>query len=81
MKVRLASRASHALQAAPPSVQKAFSKQISLLEINLRHPSLGAKKYDEANDLWQARVNRDWRFYFQIERGMIVVTSLRAHPK
>jgi hypothetical protein len=29
-------------------------------------PSLRAKKYDEAQDYWQARVNRDWRFYFTI---------------
>ena len=25
------------------------------------HPSLRAKKYDESQDLWQARVTKDWR--------------------
>jgi hypothetical protein len=46
-------------------VQKAFDKQVQLLAANLRHhPSLRAKKYDEACDIWQARVNRNWRFYF-----------------
>jgi plasmid maintenance system killer protein len=34
----------------------------------LLHPSLHAKKYDEENDVWQARVNKDWRFYFTIYR-------------
>ncbi len=48
---------------APLEVQKPFDKQAQLLAQNLRHPSLRAKKYDEA-DLWQGRVNRDWRFYF-----------------
>jgi len=39
---------------APPQVQKAFFKQVKLLELDLRHPSLHAKKYDAALDLWQA---------------------------
>ena len=40
---------------APAEVQKAFDKQVRLLSANLQHPSLRAKKYDEAEDLWQAR--------------------------
>lgn len=27
---------------------------------------LAREKYDEAHDIWQARVTRDWRFYVQI---------------
>lgn len=52
---------------APLSVKKAFDKQAKLLVQDLRHPSLHAKKYDEARDIWQARVTRDWRFSFSIE--------------
>jgi mRNA-degrading endonuclease RelE of RelBE toxin-antitoxin system len=52
---------------APLQVRKAFDKQAKLLAANLRHPSLHAKKYNEAKDIWQARVTRDWRFYFTIE--------------
>ena len=52
---------------APESVQRAFDKQLLLLLENSHNPSLRVKKYDEANQLWQARVNRDWRFYFTIE--------------
>jgi uncharacterized repeat protein (TIGR03803 family) len=33
------------------------------LVANLHHPSLRAKKYSEAEDKWQARVNRGWRPY------------------
>jgi plasmid maintenance system killer protein len=39
--------------------------------------SLRAKKYDEKNDLWQARVNDDWRFYFRMYR----IEEIRKHPK
>jgi mRNA interferase RelE/StbE len=67
MKWLLTHRAWQDYQDAPASVQKAFDKQVGLLAENLRHPSLRAKKYDQANDIWQARINRDWRFYFQVE--------------
>jgi hypothetical protein len=48
---------------------------------NLLHPSLRAKKYSEAEDLWQARVNRDWRFYFNIVDDAYVIRDLVSHPK
>jgi len=48
--------------AAPTDVQHAFDKQERFLAANLQHPSLHAKKYDESTGLWQARVNRSWRF-------------------
>ena len=48
-------------------MQKAFDKQTKLLVENFRHPSLQAKKYDERESAWQARVNLHWRLYFLIE--------------
>ena len=51
-----------------------------------RRRSRRAKKYDKANDIWQARVNRSWRFYFVI-RGdeyvilSIIILSIIPHPK
>jgi len=42
---------------------------------------LRAKKYDEANDVWQARVNRSWRFYFAIRGDEYVILSIIPHPK
>ena len=67
MKRVLTGKARASYLEAPPAVRKAFDKQAELLEQNLRHPSLRAKKYDETNDRWQARVNQGWRFYFKIE--------------
>lgn len=54
---------------------------VRLLAKNLTHPSLRAKKYDETADLWQARVNRDWRFYFLIEDDTYLIVAIVAHPK
>ena len=66
---------------APETIRQAFDKKAALLLENLSHPSLRAKKYQEAAGLWQARVNDDWRFYFLIDRGTYVLLELRRHPK
>ena len=62
-------------------MQKAFLKQVTLLQQNLRHPSLRAKKFDESTGVWQARVTRGWRFYFTIEADTYVIHKLIPHPK
>ena len=67
--------------AAQPAIQTAMTKQLRLLEGNLRHPSLKAKKYDESLDLWQARITKDWRFYFIIEKDTYRIVEMKAHPK
>jgi mRNA-degrading endonuclease RelE of RelBE toxin-antitoxin system len=35
----------------PPRIQRLFGKQAQFLLQDLRHPSLRAKKYDEAHDI------------------------------
>ena len=69
------------LAEAPLPIRKAFHRKVHLLVQNLRHPSLHAKKYDEARDIWQARVSKSWRFYFQIEGDTYTILSLIPHPK
>lgn len=66
---------------APPVVRKAFDKQMKFLINNLRYPSLHAKKHDEASNIWQARVNSSWRFYFLIQDDTYVILSIKSHPK
>jgi len=66
---------------APPAVQRAFDKQVRLLVGHLRHPSLQAKKYEGVPDLWQARVNRGWRFYFAIAGDTYTIVAITPHPK
>lgn len=65
----------------PAHIQKAFDQRLKFLLQNLRHPSLRAKKYDEARGIWQARVNGGWRFYFSIEGDVYIIHSIRPHPK
>jgi mRNA-degrading endonuclease RelE of RelBE toxin-antitoxin system len=62
-------------------VQNKFEKQITYLVKNIRHPSLHAKKYDESLDLWQARVDKNVRFYFVIKNDVYVLVDIKYHPK
>lgn len=80
MKVLLSEAVISSLKDTPPAVRKAF-KQVNFLGQNLHHPSLRAKKYDEAKDRWQARVNRDWRFYFRIIGDTYLIEKVIPHPK
>ncbi len=49
MKVILTDRVIESLKDAPAPVRRAFNKQLRFLLQNLNHPSLNAKKYDQAD--------------------------------
>ena len=66
---------------ASQQIQRAFDKQSLLLRENLHHPSLRAKKYDESQGLWQARVNKSWRVYFLIQDDVYYIVDIVPHPK
>jgi hypothetical protein len=81
MKLRWTPHFARAYAKASEDIQTAFDKQSLLLIQDLRHPSLRAKKYDEGRDRWQARVTRDWRFYFIIQEDTYVLQDITRHPK
>ncbi|MGB2762730.1 MAG: hypothetical protein WBC21_04355 [Minisyncoccales bacterium] len=60
--------------------KKKFNKQLNYLLKNFSHPSLDVKKYDEEKGIWQARVDRNHRFYFLIERDAIILLNIKPHP-
>ena len=68
------------VQDFPAEVRKKFYKQVGHLLHNIRYPSLHAKKYDEQNDIWQARVDDHIRFYFMMEGDTYVLLTIRTHP-
>jgi mRNA-degrading endonuclease RelE of RelBE toxin-antitoxin system len=81
MKIVYSDRAIEALKDAPLPVQRAFENKLRFLLLSLNHPSLHAKKYHKGEDLWQARVNRDWRFYFNISGDTYIIRDVIPHPK
>ncbi|MBI4160075.1 hypothetical protein HY504_02820 [Candidatus Wolfebacteria bacterium] len=62
-------------------LRKAAVKQFGFLLKNLKHPSLRAKKYDETKDIWQARITKSWRFYFQIRGDVYYIITIIPHPQ
>lgn len=61
------------------STRNKFYKQTNFLLYDIRHPSLHAKKYDEALDIWQARVDKNVRFYFVIKGDLYILLDIRRH--
>jgi mRNA-degrading endonuclease RelE of RelBE toxin-antitoxin system len=80
MRLRFTERADQDYAGLPVNIRKAFAKQLGFLLANFRHPSLQAKKYSEANVIWQGRVTRGWRFYFKIEGDEYIIISIIPHP-
>ncbi len=65
--------------ALPESIRRKVAKQIKMLAADLRYPSLHAKKYNETRDIWQARIDRSYRFYFTIDGDTYILTELIKH--
>lgn len=80
MRLRYSGHFMRRYEKAPASVRKAFDRRAGFLLENLQHPSLRAKKYDESRGVWQARVNRDWRFYFSIAGDVYHLHDIVPHP-
>lgn len=81
MRVVLTRRAARDLHALPVRLQSTARKQLALLAANLRHPSLRAKKYEGEDNLWQGRINRDYRFFFTIHKDTYLILTIVPHPK
>lgn len=60
-------------------IHSAFRKQISFLLNDIRYPSLRAKKYDETQGIWQARVTNNVRFYFKIDNDTYYLIEIEKH--
>jgi mRNA-degrading endonuclease RelE of RelBE toxin-antitoxin system len=65
----------------PREIKRKFKKQIKYLLENFWHPSLRCKKYDAKRGIWQARVNRYYRFYFLIKGDTYILLEIKPNPK
>ena len=81
MKYSTTTRFDRSFEKFSAQVQGMFRKQIQLLVGDIRHPSLRAKKFDEAEDIWQARVTGKIRFYFRIEGDVYILLNIKKHAK
>lgn len=79
MRIEYAPRFQRGFLKLPKRIQNKFEKQITHLLRDIRYPSLRAKKYHEADGVWQARVDDHYRFYFQIKDDCYTLLCIEGH--
>ena len=81
MKVFYTPHFKKSLEKLPKIIQFRFKKQIGFLLADVSHPSLQIKKYNKQRQIWQARVDKNVRFYFLIKKDGYVLLEIKTHPK
>ena len=64
----------------PEIIKRKFKKQAKYLREDFYHPSLRVNKYDKEKGVWQARVDKDYRFYFLIGKDTYILLDITIHP-
>lgn len=81
MKYSFTARFKRSYNKFPQNIQLKFDKQLEYLLENINHPSLHCKKYHETFGIWQGRVDRNIRFYFQIQNDIYILLDISHHAK
>ena len=63
----------------PEAVKKRVNKQFSFLIENPHHPSLRLKKLRSEEDVWEARLTKDYRFTFQMIGDTCILRRIGKH--
>ena len=63
----------------PPAIKAKTDKQIKLLAANFRHPSLQCKKMQGRAEIWEARVDLQYRITFEIIGDTIFLRTIGNH--
>lgn len=79
MKLKLLRTFSKAYAKLPKNIQKKTDKQITLITHDFQHPSLHSKKIKGTEDIWEGRVDYQYRFTFQVEETTIVLRNVGPH--
>jgi len=65
----------------PQKTKKKFEKQINFLISDMFYPSLHTKKMQGREDIWEARIDKFYRFTFQMEGENIILRRIGPHDK
>jgi mRNA-degrading endonuclease RelE of RelBE toxin-antitoxin system len=63
----------------PATTRNKFAKQITYLLADSKHPSLGVRKLQGEDDLWEARVDYHYRFVFRYAPDAIILLNIGTH--
>ncbi len=68
-----------AYQKLPARIQKKVKKALTLLDENPRHPSLRVRKIQGTPDIFEGRIDRQYRFSFQFSGQDKVLRNVDNH--
>lgn len=68
-------------QHLPPPAQRKVEKQLKFLAEDWRHPSLQVKRIQGTKDLWEARVDVQYRMSFEIAGNTIYLRVVGNHDE
>ena len=63
----------------PRDIQEKAAKAFLLFRDNLRHPSLGVKRIQGLPDVWEGRIDVNYRFTFHYEADTCVFCNIGPH--
>ena len=81
MRLKYTTRFKKSFKDFPREIRNKFYKQANYLLCDFRHSSLQVKKYNKIKNIWQARVDKNIRFYFLIENDNYILLDIKKHPK
>lgn len=63
----------------PTEIQILTKKALGFLEKNIHHPSLGNKKMSGHNDIYEIRVNINYRITYNKINDLIILRKIGTH--
>ncbi len=68
-------------QKLPVKIKTKLHRQLKAISENLRHPSLRTKKIQGHSDIWEARIDRFYRFTFKIINDIVFLRRAGKHDE
>ncbi len=66
-------------QGLPREIELIVQKKLELFVNDSRHPSLRVKKMEGLNNIWEGRINDNYRFTFQIDSDTCILRRIGSH--
>ncbi len=63
----------------PQSIQKKVDRHLGYLAQDIAYPGLRARKMADRDGIWEARVDRRYRFTFELSQGIIHLRAVGTH--
>jgi len=63
----------------PQQIKETTQKQLDLLLLNPKRPSLNLKKMRGTVDIWECRVTDSYRFTFQVAQDYYILRKIGTH--